>query len=227
MQGRLQTGDPPGPVPPALTLLIASEVRFLRESLGEVLGRDGAMTVLGYGEDSGQTLRRCHELRPDMLLLDAAVRDGIAAVRELHAAMAGLRIVVFAIVESLDTILQWAEAGIAGYIPSAAALADLQAIVADISAGRQNCSASVSAGLLRRVGAAAPLPAPPAGPPLTAREREIVGLIGSGLSNKDIARRLNIGLATTKSHVHSVLTKLGLQRRGQAASWMHVRAPHP
>lgn len=62
-------------------------------------------------------------------------------------------------------------------------------------------------------------------PVLTPRELEIVRLIGSGLSNKEIARYLNIGLATTKSHVHNVLGKLNLQRRGQAASWMQAHSP--
>ena len=57
-------------------------------------------------------------------------------------------------------------------------------------------------------------------PPLTARERQIIGMIGAGLSNKDIARQLNIGLATTKSHVHNLLGKLNIQRRGQAAAWL-------
>jgi DNA-binding NarL/FixJ family response regulator len=55
---------------------------------------------------------------------------------------------------------------------------------------------------------------------LTARELQIVELIGAGLSNKDIARHLNIGLATTKSHVHNMLEKLELQRRGQIAPWI-------
>jgi len=62
-------------------------------------------------------------------------------------------------------------------------------------------------------------PVPPA---LTPREMEIVRLVSTGLSNKEIARRLDIGLATTKSHVHNALAKLNLQRRGQMATWMHA-----
>jgi DNA-binding NarL/FixJ family response regulator len=166
------------------------------------------------------------ELRPEMVLLDAAVRNGPMAVRRLREISAGLRVVVFAVSESVESVLSWAEAGVAGYIPCTAGASDLCAMVDDISAGRQACSGAVAAGLLQRIAASS------AGPPkadsgpqaLTARELEIVRLISTGLSNKEIARRLNIGLTTTKSHVHNALGKLNVQRRGQVATWMYARS---
>ncbi len=209
---------------PALTLLIASEVRFLRESLGEILPRAGNISVIGYCSDPPQMLNMARDLHPDMVLLDAAARDGVSMVRCLREMMAGVRVVVFAVSELVESVLVWAEAGVAGYIPSTAALADLHDMILDISAGRQACSAFVAAGLLRRIGTRAPAPRPADPPPLTPRELEIVHLISTGLSNKEIARRLNIGVATTKSHVHNALGKLNVQRRGQAATWMHARS---
>jgi DNA-binding NarL/FixJ family response regulator len=244
MTSPLWRRDGPDPVPSpgdrrpdcgsalALTLIVASEVRFLRESLGEILGRVAALSVVGYGADLGQTLALCRDLRPDMVLLDAAMRDGPSAVRRLREVRAGLLVVAFAVSESVDTVLEWAEAGVAGYIPNTAAMTDLHALVAEISAGRQTCSPLVAAGLLQRVAASAIEPTrQTAGPHvLTPRELEIVRLISTGLSNKEIARQLNIGLATTKSHVHNVLGKLNLQRRGQVAISqlgisMHAGAP--
>lgn len=217
---------------PALSLIIASEVRFLRESLGEVLGRVESLSIVGYGADLGQVMSLTRDLRPDMVLLDAAMRDGPMAVRRLHAARAGLLVVAFAVSESVDAVLEWAEAGVAGYIPNTASMTDLHALVAEISAGRQTCSPLVAAGLLQRVAAgASDLARQAGGPPgLTPRELEIVRLISTGLSNKEIARQLNIGLATTKSHVHNLLGKLNLQRRGQVATTqlgisMHAGAP--
>jgi DNA-binding NarL/FixJ family response regulator len=207
----------------ALKIVIASEVRFVRESLSEILGRDDTIAVVGECPDSAQLLVVCRELQPDMVLLDASVQDGVSTARRLREMLAGLRIVVFAIRESVESVLVWAEAGMAGYIPSSAAAADMRALVANIGAGRQACSDLVAAGLLRRIAANA------AGPPnpeaLTPRELEIVRLISTGLSNKEIARRLNIGLATTKSHVHNALGKLNVRRRGQVATWMHARSP--
>jgi len=234
-QGPVPSGAERGPDrkgATALRLVIASEVRFLRESLGEVLGRVESLSVVGYGADLGQTLRISRDLRPDMVLLDAAMRDGPAAVRSLRAIRAGLQIVAFAVSESVDAVLAWAEAGVAGYIPNTAAMSDLHALVAEISAGRQTCSPLVAAGLLQRVATTAVEPATQACGPLTLtpRELEIVRLISTGLSNKEIARQLNIGLATAKSHVHNVLGKLNVRRRGQVAFSqvgisMHAGAP--
>src|SRR5262249_29106664 len=135
----------------ALQVLITSEVRFLRESLGEILGRGGTTSVVGYCADFDQTLRMSQELLPDVVLLDAAVHDGPLAVRRLREISAGLRVVVFALSESVESVLAWAEAGVAGYIPCTAGAAELCALVDDISAGRQVCSGAVAAGLLQRV----------------------------------------------------------------------------
>lgn len=212
---------------PLLKLLITSEVRFLRESLGEVLGRNGAVSVIGYCADFGETLSMSRERRPDMVLLDAAIPDGAVGVRRLRDMMAGLQVVVFAVSETVESILGWAEAGITGYIPCTAATADLCSLLADISAGRQACSGRVAAGLLQRIATNSAGHLNDASGPqlLTPRELEIVRLISTGLSNKEIARRLNIGVTTTKSHVHNALGKLNVQRRGQVALWMQSRPP--
>ena len=214
---------------PRLKLLITSEVRFVRESLGEVLERDGAVTVIGCCADLGQTLSLTRERRPDMVLLDAALRDGALGVRRLRELIAGLQVVVFAVDESVESILGWAESGVTGYIPCTTATADLCSMLADISAGRQACSGLVAAGLLQRIAATsvAPQKDPIGSQLLTPRELEIVRLLSTGLSNKEIARRLNIRLTTTKSHVHNALGKLNVQRRGQVALWMHSRPPSP
>jgi two-component system nitrate/nitrite response regulator NarL len=210
---------------PPLKVLITSEVRFVRESLGEVLGRSGALSIVGYCADLGETVSTSRERRPDMVLLDAALRDGALGVRRLRDLIAGLQVVIFAVSESVESILAWAEAGITGYIPCTAATADLSSLLADVSAGRQACSGLVAAGLLQRIAeTAVGSPKDATGPQLlTPRELEIVRLVSSGLSNKEIARRLNIGLTTTKSHVHNALGKLNVQRRGQVALWMHSR----
>jgi len=222
-----RNADPGGCSVHSLQVLIASEVRFVRESLGEILARGGTTSVIGYCADFEQTLSMSRELRPEMVLLDAAVRNGPMAVRRLREISAGLRVVVFAVSESVESVLSWAEAGVAGYIPCTAGASDLCAMVDDISAGRQACSGVVAAGLLQRIAASSVGPPKAENGPqaLTPRELEIVRLISTGLSNKEIARRLNIGVTTTKSHVHNALGKLNVQRRGQVATWMHARSP--
>jgi two-component system nitrate/nitrite response regulator NarL len=206
---------------PPLTLVISSEVRFLRESLGAVLGRADCISVLGYGADLAQTLRLSVDLRPDMVLLDVAITGGPSVVRQLREARVGLIVVAFALSESVDSVLAWAEAGVTGYIPNTAATKDLHILIAEIGTGYQACSPLVAAGLLHRVAGTVASTARQASVlgALTPREHEIISLIRTGLSNKEIARRLNIGLSTTKSHVHNALGKLNVRRRGQITTW--------
>lgn len=204
------------------TVAIASEIRFLRESLVEILGRATTIAVLGCAADPEETIRIAHDTRPDMVLIDASMRDGQSTVRRLRETVAGIAVVAFSVSESVGSVLNWAEAGVIGYIPNTAAVADLHAIVMAIRAGKQICSPLVAAGLLRRIAAVTSAPVSPAAASetLTSRELEVVRLISSGLSNKEIARQLRIGLATTKSHVHNALGKLNMQRRGQIAAWV-------
>jgi two-component system nitrate/nitrite response regulator NarL len=211
-------------------VVILSDIRFLRESLGEILDRNGALRVLGLCASLAEAVAACRATQPMvaarqaaqpmLVLLDVRVRDAILAVAPLLAAAPGARVVALAVAETQESIIAWAEAGVAGYVPSTAALADLVNVLLGIAQGRQPCSGDVAAGLLRRIAAAGPLAPMPPPAPLTLRERQIVGLIGEGMSNKDIARQLNIGVATVKSHVHNLLAKLNIQRRGQATGWM-------
>ena len=187
--------------------------------------------MVGIHADLVQTITLCASLRPDIVLLDAAFRGGVAAVARSRNVAPGLRIIVFAVQETEPDIIAWAEAGVIGYVPSSAALSDLVRLVMDIREGEQSCSGRIAAGLFRRIAAIASLNSghdpPRAAPPLTAREHQAAELIRAGLCDKEIARRLNISLATTKSHVHSLLGKLNVQRRGQVAPRLREYALHP
>ncbi len=208
--------------PQRLKLLIVSEIRFLREALAELLGRDPTVAVLGLCADLGEAIAGSLARQPDIVLLDAGFRDGPAAVRRFLDAAPEPHVVVLAVAETTENIITWAEAGVAGYVPQTTALADLVGVLVSISHGGQVCSAQIASGLLRHVartvrsdpGGSIPGPAAT----LTKREREVSLLIRAGLSNKEIARRLDIGLATTKSHVHNLLGKMNVQRRSQATA---------
>ena len=205
------------------TVLIVSEIRFLREGLAEALGRDSPLAISGLAASLDEALASARELKPAIILLDASFPNGAGAIELIRAVDNEPQVVVFAVAETEENIITWAEAGAAGYIPTTAALRDLVQLLVDIMHGKQICSGRVAAGLIRRLAGAARssngLRQAQALPVLTAREQEIIQLVSSGLSNKEIARKLNIELSTTKSHVHNVLGKLSLQRRGQVAFW--------
>jgi DNA-binding NarL/FixJ family response regulator len=209
-------------------LLILSDIRFLREALAEVLARDGAFAIAGIAADLDEALAISRAGPPQIILIDAALPDGLAAARCLEELGRQIPIVALALAETEADVIAWAEAGISGYVPRSAALAELVGFLQDIVRGEQTCSARVAAGLLRWISSASRAtgqPRPPARPPgLTAREEQVVRLICAGLNNKEISRRLNIGLATTKSHVHNLLGKLELERRGQVARWSRDHA---
>jgi DNA-binding NarL/FixJ family response regulator len=210
-----------------ISVLIVSEVRLLGEGLSEAFDRNEGLSIFGYCADPEETLAKVLELRPEIVLLDAAFRDGLGMVGRIWDAAPEARVVVLALTETAEGVIAWAKAGAAGYIPRTAGLSEVFPTLVGIMQGEQTCSASVVGGLLRRLRNLSSLgngssEAPPA-PMLTARELQIIELINAGLSNKDIARRLDIGVATAKSHVHNLLGKLKLQRRSQAAIWMRER----
>jgi two-component system nitrate/nitrite response regulator NarL len=207
-----------------IRISIISEVRFFCESLAMVLPRERLLSVSGLFADLQSATIDLADNPPDIVLLDENFPDGLAAIARIRNAAPLAPVVVIALAETADEVIAWAEAGAVGYIPKSTRLADIVPLLIDIRRGKQVCTASVAASLLRRLstrGTASgghSATAPP--PKLTAREAQIAQMVVDGMSNKDIARSLNIGLATAKTHVHHLLGKLNMQRRGQAAGWM-------
>jgi DNA-binding NarL/FixJ family response regulator len=211
--------------PPA-SALIVSEICFLRESLAEILTRAG-ISVCGQSATLPGALAIAAAERPDIVLLDVAFPGAIEAATSLAAARPQASVVALAVAETEENVLAWAEAGIAGYVPNTASVDALVSLIGQIRRGEQTCPKNIVGSLLRRLGAqeragrtAGPALAAPT--TLTRRELEISRLIASGLSNKDIARRLGISLGTTKSHVHNLLGKLSLQRRAEVMVRMNA-----
>ncbi len=214
-----------------LRILIVWGVRFTRESIVQLLECDPLVTVVGQCTNLSEAVALSPALRADIVLLDARIPEGPAAVRRALDIAPVMRIIACSVRETEEEIIAWAEAGVIGYIPRTAALADFVRLIIDIHSGEQVSSGRIVTGLLRRIALTArrrgsrdamlPLPA------LTKRERQTAELIRSGLSDKEIARQLNISLATTKSHVHNLLGKLNVQRRSQVAEWLREYEHRP
>jgi two-component system, NarL family, nitrate/nitrite response regulator NarL len=207
-----------------LRVLFVSDVRFLRESLAEILYQQSELSIAWVAEDQNQALELVLAVHPDAVLLDTALPSGIDAVASLVAAAPDIPVIALAMVEAEHEILTWAEAGIAGFVPRSASISDTIRTVSLAVRGEQNCSARVAGSMIRRLRQLALLAREQRHGPvvgrLTAREHEIAELVAQGLSNKLIARRLHISVATVKCHMHNMLDKLKLQRRGNVALWI-------
>ena len=219
------------PEAPPLRIVIVSEARFLRESLAEFLERDPSVSVVRLCADRAEVTASSAPMQADVVLLDAALPNGAAAARRTRQVKPDIRIIAYAVRETKEDVIAWAEAGVIGYVPNTAALADLVRLIVDIHGGEQPCSGRVAAELLHRIAVSDSLGiarnALSPAPALTRREREAAELIATGLSDKEIARRLNISLATAKLHVHNLLGKLNVQRRGQVVVRLHEPVQHP
>jgi DNA-binding NarL/FixJ family response regulator len=221
----------------ALRVFLVWGVRFTRESIAELLESDSGVRVVGECASLSEAVVLNPALEADVVLVDARLPDGPPGVRHALEIAPGMRIIVSAVHETEDDIIAWAEAGVIGYIPATTARADFVRVVRAIHQGEQICSGRVVTSLLRRIALGARR-RPERGadfslPMLTRRERQAAELIRGGLSDKEIARQLNISLATTKSHVHNLLGKLHVHRRSQVAEWLRayehppLTAPRP
>jgi two-component system, NarL family, nitrate/nitrite response regulator NarL len=201
---------------PAIRVTIVSHVRLYREGLARALASQREVEVAENRVE--EILLDVRGSRPDILLADSViVRTTELAAR---AADTGVRVVAFAVAEEdEDDVLACARVGVAGFVERNATMEELLTTLRTASQGEVHCSPRIARLLVRRVAALTGSLSPTGeNLPLTRRQHDIVALIERGLSNKEIAIRLGIEVATVKNHVHYVLRKLQVNRRGEAAA---------
>ena len=194
---------------------IISDVRLYRDGLTSVL--QGHLKVIGKGR-SCDFLDQIASLHLDVLLLDLTVRDSLQMPRRARQIFPALPVVAFAVRELEPDVLALAEAGISGYVMDDGTAEDLVAAVRCALRGELMCSPRIAALLFNRMAALSHGPVTHfAEASLTRREREIATLIARNLPNKEIVRHLRLGPTTVKNHVHNILQKLNIHRRGDVA----------
>lgn len=214
----------PSAFPPRVFIL--SDVRLLCDGLSLALARQSSIIVLGVA-DLATSPTTIAALQPDVLLLDVAMPGGLDALLPLRLLLPAMKVVAIAVAEVEQELVGCAAAGVSGFVPRHGSVDDVVAAVHGALKGELACSPRTAALLFgglaalasRRNGATSDSSV------LTRREQEIVALVGDGLSNKEIARRLRIQNPTVKNHIHSILGKLHLRRRGEVAAQLHRTAP--
>jgi DNA-binding NarL/FixJ family response regulator len=202
----------------ALTIrvIIVSDIRLYREALARALAAQPEVEVAENMVE--EVLLQLCGAQPDIVLADSAiVRTTELAARAAHN---GVRVVAFAVAEEdEDEVLACARLGVAGFVARNATMEELLTTLRTASQGEVRCSPRIARLLVGRVAALTGSGSQPGeNLPLTRRQWDIVALIERGLSNKEIARRLGIEVATVKNHVHYLLQKLQVNRRGEVAA---------
>jgi two-component system, NarL family, nitrate/nitrite response regulator NarL len=196
----------------SLRVAILVDTGFYRDSLAEALPR-WRLTVVDRSVDA------------DVVLVDVAGSGGLGALRELATASPEMRLLALGVRDNDNDIVKCIEAGAIGYVVRDASLDDLADAVRHAVRDEPLASPRVIATLMRRVAALSANGRRGSAADLTSRELEVIELIEQGLSNKEIAAQLSIAVATVKNHVHSILEKLKVQRRGEAASFVRNAGP--
>jgi DNA-binding NarL/FixJ family response regulator len=195
------------------------ETAFYRDGLADALARAPSIAVVAQSADWREAVPRLYEQRPAVVLVDLRRGERVQAIRAISAAFPRARVVALSVEDTIDDVVPLAEAGIAGYVSRRQSLSELIGVIESVARGEMPCSPTVAAGLLNRLAALASTRALRRGDEvLTAREREIVNLIGCGLSNRQIGEQLVIEISTVKNHIHNILEKLQVSRRADAVA---------
>jgi len=206
---------------PLIRVLLVDDQELVRSGLTRILRRRDGFQVVGECEDGDQVAAAVEQLRPDVVVMDLRMRrmSGIDATRALRARPNPPPVLVLTTFDDDELLSGALRAGAAGFLLKDSPAEDVVRGVTAVAAGQALLDPAVTGRVLERFRATSPDTAgePPAAiEELTAREREVLELMGRGLSNGEIADTLVISEVTVKSHIGRIFTKLDLRDRAAA-----------
>ncbi|MCW2715970.1 MAG: putative Nitrate/nitrite response regulator protein narL [Frankiales bacterium] len=212
-----------------MRVLVVTEIRLYRDGVADALRQLPDVESAISAANGAQAVVAARDGRCDVALVDIALPDSIATARALVTARPVLKVVALGVADDAPELVACAEAGICGYVPRDATLAELVDALRSVLRGEAACSGRVAAGLIRHIARQASTQhRGPARTGLTRREHDVLELVERGLTNKEIARALDLELSTVKNHVHNLLAKFGVADRGQMVASLAPRPdPYP
>lgn len=198
-----------------IRVLIVDDHAIVRTGLSQLLGTADDIELVGAASDGAEAVTMAAELRPDVVLMDLSMPgiDGITATGQIVAAHPGAHVLVLTSFSDQSRILDALQAGAEGYLLKHSEPEVILAGVREIVAGGSPLDPKAARVLLTNRRSPGPETK------LTDREQEVLDMVGAGLPNKTIARRLGISERTVKAHLTNVFQRLGVTDRTQAALW--------
>jgi DNA-binding NarL/FixJ family response regulator len=212
-----------------IRVLAADDQRVVREGLAMLLGLLPDIEVVGTAANGEEALALADELRPDVILMDLRMprMDGVEATRRLRASHPEIKVVVLTTYADDRSVIDALRAGALGYLTKDAGADEIRQALQRVAGGQASLDPAVQMHLIEAIATTNATPDTPASPVaelpdgLTPREAEVLGLIGAGLSNTEIAAQLFVSEATVKSHVNHMLPKIGARDRAQAVGYAY------
>jgi DNA-binding NarL/FixJ family response regulator len=201
-------------------ILLNDDHPVVRTGLRAVLDAESDFEVVGEADRGLRAVSLAHKLRPDVVLTDLLLPDvdGVTVTQRILAELPATQVVILTSADEADAaVVRAVQAGAIGYVLKSANIAELVQAVRSAAEGHAHLSAPAAARLMQE------MRSPTSPVPLTERERQVLRGMAMGCTNKEISRTLDIALTTVKSHVRSILDKLGVDSRTQAALYA-VRA---
>ena len=200
-----------------LRVFLVDDHEVVRRGVADMLDEDEELTVIGQAGSVSQALARIPALRPDVAVLDVRLPDGngIELARELRSKLPELKCLMFTSYTDEQAMLDAVMAGASGFVIKDIKGMDLVNAVKEVGAGKSLLDARATAALMAKLRDGAAKKGPLS--QLSDQERTLLELIGEGLTNRQISERMFLAEKTVKNYVSRLLTKLGMERRTQAA----------
>lgn len=214
------------PEPAPVYIVLIDDNRLLREGLAALIHSQPGFKVLTASADVDEALQKAREAKPDVVLLDFGLEDhdSLALTSTVHAEVPTARVIVMGLLSAQEDVADYVRAGASGFIMKDASFDQFVETIRAVAAGAEVLPQALTNTLFSQIARnavggrnARVLEAVR----LTSRERQVIDLLGEGLSNKEIATRLHIAVHTVKSHVHNILEKLALRSRLEVAAFSH------
>jgi two-component system, NarL family, nitrate/nitrite response regulator NarL len=210
-----------------IRLVLVDDNRLLREGIVEMIRGQPGFKVLAASADANEALEKVREAKPDIVLLDFGLEghDSLSLTATVHAEVPQAKVIVMGLLPTQDDVARFVRAGASGFVMKDASFEEFFNTIRAVARGEQVLPSQLTNSLFTQIALNVAVKDKTKvldAVRLTTRERQVIDLLGEGLSNKEIAARLHIAVHTVKSHVHNVLEKLALHSRLEVAAFSHA-----